>query len=66
MPTQQQKPMRMGLPPVFMSLTMLVLRPMAHMDRTMKNLLRVFKGLKASMATPRLSAMVVITEANTK
>ena len=58
MPTQQQKPIKMGLPPVLISFTILVLRPMAHMDSTMKNLLKV--------AIPMFKATVVITEASTK
>lgn len=66
MPTQQQKTIKMGLPPVLISFTILVLRPMAHMDSTMKNLLKVFKGLKASIAIPMFKATVVITEASTK
>ena len=38
MPTQQQRPMRMGLPPVRTSLTRLVLKPIAAIAMTMKNL----------------------------
>ena len=66
MPTQQQKPIRMALPPVLISFTILVFKPMAHMERTMKNLLNVFSGLKASIVTPIFRAIVVIKEANTK
>ena len=65
-PIQQQKPIRIGLPPVFTSLIILVFKPMAHMDSTMKNLLRVLSGSKASTATPMFKATVVITEASTK
>ena len=45
MATQQQKPMKMGLPPVFTSFTMSVFRPMAAMAMTMKNLLALFRKL---------------------
>ena len=37
MPTQQQAPMKMGLPPVRTSLTMFVLKPIAAMAMTIKN-----------------------------
>ena len=45
-PTQQQKPIRIGLPPDLMSLTMLVLRPIAAIAITIKNLLTVLNGEK--------------------
>ena len=44
MPAQQQAPMKIGFPPVFMSFTRLVLRPMAAMASTMKNLLSSLMG----------------------
>ena len=50
MPTQQQKPMMSGLPPVLTSLTMFVFRPTAHMLAD----------------TPALTQMVVITDASRK
>ena len=66
MPTQQQKPMNSGLPPVLISFTMLLLRPMAAMARTMKNLLSVFTGAKKEAGTPKLPATVVIRDAAMK
>lgn len=61
--TQQKKPITRGLPPVFISLTMLVLRPMALMAMTMKNLLNVLKGAKNSGESPITVDIVVITDA---
>ena len=66
MPTQQQKPRASGLPPVLMSFTMFVFKPTAHMARTMKNLLSVFRGENTDAETPREVAIVVMTEASTK
>ena len=43
---QQPNPMRIGLPPDRTNRTILVLSPMADIAITMKNLLRVFKGVK--------------------
>ena len=65
-PAQQQAPMKIGFPPVFISFTTLVFSPMAPIAMTMKNLLRVFSGLKIPAGTPRLTAAVVIIEAPTK
>ena len=62
MPTQQQNPSSSGLAPVRISLMMLVLSPMAAMARTMKNLLRVFSGVKMSVEIPVAETMVVTTE----
>ena len=44
MATQQQAPRAMGLPPLFTSLTMSVLRPMALMAMTMRNLESILSG----------------------
>ncbi len=52
MAAQQVKPSRMGLPPVFTSLTTSVLMPMAAMAMTIKNLLRVLSREKSSLAPP--------------
>ena len=65
-PIQQQKPRRRGLPPVLISLIISVLRPIAPMDRTIKNLLNSFIGLKTVSAIPIFTATVVITEARMK
>ena len=65
-PTQQQKPRSSGLAPVRISLTMLVLSPMAAIARTIKNLLRVFRGVKMSALIPVAETMVVATEARIK
>ena len=65
-PTQQQKPRSSGLAPVRISLTILVLSPMAAIARTIKNLLRVFRGVKMSALIPAAETMVVATEARIK
>ena len=65
-PIQQQNPIIIGLPPVLISLTILVFKPIALIAITMKNLLRVFTGLKIADGTPKLVATVVITDASTK
>ena len=65
-PTQQQAPMSMGLPPVRMSLTRSVFSPMADMARTMKNLLSSLMGAKTEAGIPAPMAMVVMTEAPMK
>ena len=66
MATQQQNPIRMGLPPVFTSLTTLVFKPMAAMAIMMKNLLCCLKRLKKEASTPRETQKVVTTEASRK
>ena len=43
-PIQQQSPIKIGFPPVFTSLMMLVFRPIAAIAMTIKNLLISFKG----------------------
>ena len=63
MPIQQHRPMKMGLPPVLTSLTTSVLKPIAAMAMTMKNLERVLMG--AVTATGRANT-VVMTLAKTK
>ena len=64
--TQQQAPRMSGLPPVFMSFTILLFNPIAAIAITMKNLLRAFSGAKRFALTPRLTAIVVISDARTK
>lgn len=49
-----------GLEPDFTSFTMSLLKPMADIAITMKNLDRSLKGLKYPMSTPLARAMVVI------
>ena len=63
MPIQQHKPMKIGLPPVFTSLTMSVLKPIAAIAITMKNFDSVLMG--AVTATGSANT-VVMTLANTK
>ena len=60
---QQQKPKRIGLPPVFKSLTMFVFNPIADIAMMIKNLLKSLIG--AVMLVGRLNT-VVITEARRK
>ena len=63
MATQQQKPVKIGFPPVLTSCTMLVFIPTAAMAMMMRNLLRSFSGpvtLAGSWHT------VVMTAASTK
>lgn len=42
MPIQQQKPRRIGFPPLFTNLTIFVFRPIAAIARIIKNLLIFF------------------------
>lgn len=65
-PTQQQKPIRIGLPPDLMSLTILVLRPIAAIAITIKNLLTVLNGEKKASETPNDVATVVMSDAAMK
>ena len=66
MPTQQAPPMRIGFPPVRISLTILLLRPMAAIAMMMKNLLSSLSGVNTDAETPALIATVVMTEAAMK
>ena len=52
--------------PVLINLTMFVLRPIAHIAATIKNLLTVFNGAKKSGETPAATAAVVTTDAAIK
>lgn len=63
---QQPNPMRIGLPPDRTNRTILVLSPMADIAITMKNLLRVFKGVKKVSETPSIVARVVMVAAKIK
>ena len=58
--TQQQNPMKIGLPPVFTSLMRSVFSPIAAMAMTMKNLLASFRKATtaAAAAVARISAAV--------
>ena len=66
MPTQQQKPSTIGLPPVLTNLIIFVFRPIAAIARTIKNLLNSFTGLNIEISAPAETATVVITEARIK
>lgn len=65
-PIQQQAPIISGFPPVFISLIMSVFKPIAAIAITIKNLLKVFNGLKTSGEIPFAVATVVIIEARIK
>lgn len=65
-PSQQQAPMKSGLPPVLISFTISVLRPMAAIAMTIKNLLKSFKGENTDESTPAAVAIVVISDAAIK
>ena len=65
-PVQQQKPRIIGFPPVFISFTIFVFRPIAAIANTMKNLLSSFIGEKTEELTPKDKAIVVIIEARIK
>ena len=64
--TQQHRPMKMGLPPVRISLTRSVFRPMAPMAMMIKNLDSSLKGWNRLDGAPAAVAAVVMTEASTK
>lgn len=64
--SQQHRPMQIGRPPVLISWMRLVLRPMAAIASTMKNLLSSLTGLNTSALTPWEMATVVIMEAPIK
>lgn len=59
-------PRARGLAPDFNSFTISVLKPMADIAITIKNLDKSLKGLKNSIFTPLARAMVVIKLARTK
>lgn len=63
MPIQQTAPSKSGLPPVFISLMILLFRPIALIAMIIRNLLNSFIGLKNELSTPKLTAIVVIIEA---
>jgi len=63
MPAQQQKPVKIGFPPVLISFTIFVFNPMADMAITIKNLLRSLIG--AVISNERLNT-VVTTDASIK
>lgn len=65
-PIQHAIPIRIGLPPVFTSFTILVFRPIAAIAITIKNLDSSFSGANTSAGTPAAVAMVVITDAPMK
>jgi hypothetical protein len=65
-PTQQQNPKTIGFPPDFTSFTMFVFKPIAAIARMIKNLLSSLNGVNTAAGTPKLVAIVVMIEANTK
>ena len=65
MPSQQQAPMKMSLPPVLISLIRSVFRPIAAIAQMMKNLDSSLKGWKTAASTPDKVAIVVMMEART-
>ena len=66
MPIQQQNPIISGFPPVLMSFTMLVLRPIAAIASTIKNLDSSLTGAKKVGETPMETATVVMMDAPIK
>ena len=69
---QQQNPIIIGFPPFFTSLTMSVLRPIALIAITIKNLLNLFRKLNMLLAVSNeypeqnLVIIVVMMDADTK
>ena len=66
MPTQQIAPRASGFPPVFISFTTLLFRPIAPMAMTIRNLLSILSGSNTLASTPADTTIVVIKEATTK
>ena len=62
MPAQHEAPIIMGLPPVFISLTILLFRPIAAIARVIMNLLSSLSGSNAEDGTP-LFIHIVVTNA---
>ena len=62
-PSQQQNPVKIGFPPVLTSLTIFVLRPIAAIAMTIRNLL---SSLSGSVTAAGSWNTVVTTEASTK
>ena len=60
-PIQQQNPINIGLPPVLTSFTMFVLRPIADIAITIKNLLNVLKISKKLLSTLKNDVATVVT-----
>ena len=65
-PAQQAAPMTTGFPPVRISFTTSLFRPIAAIAMTMKNFDRFLSGTNTSVLTPARTQTVVITEARTK
>ena len=65
-PAQQAAPMTIGFPPVRISFTMSLFKPIAAIAMTMKNFDRFLSGTNTSVLTPACTQTVVITEAKTK
>lgn len=66
MPAQQQNPIKIGLPPVLISFTRSVFRPMAAIAMTMRNLDSSLKGEKKAELTPAWVQTVAIRDARMK
>lgn len=66
MPAQQIAPRTSGFPPVFMSFTTLLFKPIAPMAITIRNLLSVLSGSNNLASTPADTTIVVIKEATIK
>ena len=64
--TQQQNPMKIGLPPVLTSFTILVFMPIAAIAITIKNLDSVLSGVNTPAGTPTVVHTVVMMDASTK
>ena len=66
MPIQQHMPIMRGRPPVLISFTMFVFRPMAAIAHMIKNFESSLIGAKRAGSAPRAVETVVITEAPMK
>lgn len=63
MPSQQQNPVKIGFPPVFISFMIFVFMPMAAIAMTIRNLLSSLSGSVTAVGSWN---MVVTTDASTK
>ena len=65
-PNQQHAPIINGFPPVLINFTISVFSPIAAIAVTMKNLLKIFMGVKISGESPNEIQIVVIIDASIK
>ena len=63
---QQQSPMKIGFPPVFINLIISVFNPIAAMAIIMNILLSSLRGVNTDAGAPKCMATVVITDASMK